>query len=63
MAAPGDVSKKENIERLVSRAMGGFGVIDILVNNAGTAVTKSALEITEEDWDQVMNVNRAKIRC
>lgn len=57
LPVPGDVSKKENIERLVGRTLEEFGTIDILVNNAGTAVTKSALDITEEDWDQVLNVN------
>ncbi len=57
LANPCDVTSKESIEKLVANTVEKFGKIDILVNNAGTAVTKPALELTEEDWDRVVNTN------
>jgi NAD(P)-dependent dehydrogenase (short-subunit alcohol dehydrogenase family) len=52
-----DVSKHDMIEALVSKAIDTFGRIDILVNNAGTAVTIPSKDVTENDWDKVLNVN------
>ncbi|ATW26607.1 SDR family NAD(P)-dependent oxidoreductase [Candidatus Formimonas warabiya] len=57
IAVPADVSKPEEIQALVDVTVREFGKIDILVNNAGTAITKKAIELTEEDWDKIMNVN------
>ena len=34
-----------------------FGQIDILINSAGTNVTKPALEVTEKEWDHILDVN------
>lgn len=52
-----DITRKSDIDNLVSRILSSFGQIDILVNNAGTAVTKKAEELTEEDWDKVLNLD------
>lgn len=52
-----DVTKPDMIAGLVKAALDRFGKIDILVNNAGTASTKPALDLTEEDWDKVLNIN------
>jgi NAD(P)-dependent dehydrogenase (short-subunit alcohol dehydrogenase family) len=52
-----DVSKKEDRDALVTAVKNKFGKIDILINNAGTAVTKPALELTEDDWDRVQDLN------
>lgn len=52
-----DVTKKSMIEELVSETIDIFGKIDILINNAGVAVTKPALDLTEDDWDRVINTN------
>jgi NAD(P)-dependent dehydrogenase (short-subunit alcohol dehydrogenase family) len=51
-------------EAQVKRAFEGIGDFDILVNSAGQAVRKSALELTVEEWDAVLNVNlRAVFVC
>jgi len=42
---------------IVARALKRFDAIDILVNNAGIIRRKDALELDEQDWDEVMNVN------
>lgn len=57
LAAPTDVSNLESINTLVDTAVEKMGKIDVLVNNAGTAVTKPALELTEADWDRVVDLN------
>ena len=46
-----------SIDSLVANAMERFGRIDILVNNAGVNIPRDALELTEEDWDSVLDVN------
>jgi len=56
-AVPADITDKSSIESLVSRVIADFKRIDILVNSAGAMVRKAAEDITEEDWDYVMNVN------
>lgn len=52
-----DVSNKSSVASLVSKVVSDFGRIDILVNNAGVIVRKPAEEITEEEWDYIMNTN------
>jgi NAD(P)-dependent dehydrogenase (short-subunit alcohol dehydrogenase family) len=51
-----DVSKAGEVAALVKAVVERFGRIDILVNNVAVSDNKSILEITEEDWDRVMNV-------
>lgn len=53
-----DVSKEEDWERLMENTMGKFGRIDICVNNAGTTYkNKPSMEVTEDEFDKVFNVN------
>jgi gluconate 5-dehydrogenase len=51
------VTDGAGIESLVGEIVDTFGRIDILVNNAGTASRKPAEELTEEDWDRVIDVD------
>jgi NAD(P)-dependent dehydrogenase (short-subunit alcohol dehydrogenase family) len=51
-----DVAKASEVAALVKAVVERFGRIDILVNNVAISDNKSILEITEEDWDRVMNV-------
>ena len=53
----GDISKVANMESLVSAAVKAFGQLDILVNNAGIEIHAPFLEVTEQQYDVVMNVN------
>jgi 3-oxoacyl-[acyl-carrier protein] reductase len=53
----GDVSKKDQVERVMDEFVREFGGIDILVNNAGIAISRPFLEKTVEDWEQTLGVN------
>jgi 3-oxoacyl-[acyl-carrier protein] reductase len=52
-----DVSKKGDIEKLISTAIRTHNKLDILVNNAGIPSRKGLLEATEEEWDEVFGLN------
>lgn len=52
-----DVSNPQDVDRAFDAAIKKFGRLDILVNNAGVYFSKSALELTEEDWDKMLNIN------
>jgi 2-deoxy-D-gluconate 3-dehydrogenase len=56
-AFPADVSFVAEIQALVREVLGRMGQIDILVNVAGVNRRKISTEITEEDWDTVLNLN------
>jgi meso-butanediol dehydrogenase/(S,S)-butanediol dehydrogenase/diacetyl reductase len=57
VAVRADVTRAEEIERMVDRAYARWGRLDVLFNNAGIIQAKPFLELTEEDWDRLMNVN------
>ena len=52
-----DLSSLEPIEGIMQKTLKAFGKLDILVNNAGIIRRADAVEFTEKDWDDVMNVN------
>lgn len=52
-----DVSKKEEVMAMVQKCLETFGRIDIVVNNAGIVKFSPFHEISEEDWDKILNVN------
>jgi 2-deoxy-D-gluconate 3-dehydrogenase len=52
-----DVTSLKSIQRMVETSIQQFSRIDVLVNNAGINITKNALDVTEEDWDRVLDVN------
>jgi 2-deoxy-D-gluconate 3-dehydrogenase len=47
----------EPVERIVTEMLSGLGGLDILVNNAGLIRRQDAVDFSEKDWDDVMNVN------
>ena len=52
-----DVSKSEDIKKLVSYTVEKYGKVDILINNAGISEYKIFTDETDEDWNRVINTN------
>jgi short-subunit dehydrogenase len=57
LAVPTDVTKRAEVERLRDRAIKAFGGVDVWVNNAGQGISRSVLELTDDDVDRMMEVN------
>ena len=53
-----DMANVDSIRSMVEQVVGEFDRIDILVNNAGVIQIKPFLEISEEDWDRVVDINQ-----
>jgi len=53
----GDVSDGSAVSQFISQTINEFGVIDVLVNNAGIRFRKEFLDISNDELDQVLNVN------
>ncbi len=56
-AVPTDVTSRGSLDAMVERARSEFGRIDVLVNNAGIYRAAPTLDVTEEHWDAIMNIN------
>lgn len=52
-----DVSQEVSVASAVAEIEQALGPIDVLINNAGICITKPVLEQSEEDWDDVLDVN------
>ena len=52
-----DVTRREEIQRVIDGMLAEFGRIDVLVNSAGTVRRKPAIDATDEEWDVVMDTN------
>ncbi|HWN91977.1 MAG TPA: glucose 1-dehydrogenase [Verrucomicrobiae bacterium] len=57
LIVPTDVTSRADLQAMADRARGEFGRIDVLVNNAGIYRAALPLDVTEEHWDAVLNVN------
>ncbi len=57
IAIAADVSKREDVERMMGEIISKFGGIDIAVNNAGIEIKKPFLEATDDEWNRVIAVN------
>lgn len=57
LAVPGDVSRRDDVERMVAAAVARFGRLDIAVNNAGIEIQRPFLEVTDEEWNRVIGVD------
>jgi len=56
-AVQGDVSRSAEVQRMFAQVVDRFGRLNILVNNAGVQTWKPFLEVTEEEWDLVIDTN------
>ena len=54
---PTDVTKRSDVERLRDRAIAALGAVDVWVNNVGQGITRPPSQLTDEDIDEVMQVN------
>ena len=61
VAIQADISNPADVRRLFDAAIEHFGRIDILVNNAGILIFKPIAEITDEEFDRILNVNLKSI--
>ncbi len=52
-----DVSNAGEVDRVFDEVIKKFGRLDILINNAGIFLPKPALEITEEEWDRMIDID------
>jgi glucose 1-dehydrogenase len=52
-----DVSKVEDLHKLVDAAVAAFGRVDIMINNAGVETRTSVLDTTEEQYEKVLSIN------
>jgi len=52
-----DVSNKKAVEMLMRECVVAFGSLDVLVNNAARVINMPLHEMSEDDWDQVINTN------
>jgi meso-butanediol dehydrogenase/(S,S)-butanediol dehydrogenase/diacetyl reductase len=57
VAVPADVTRPEDIERIVDEPYRRWGRLDVLFNNAGLIRVQPMLEVTGEEWDRVIDVN------
>lgn len=57
IAVKADVAQASDVEKLVSAAIETYGRLDILVNNAGFTRPALMLKMTEEEWDQVVDIH------
>ena len=57
VAMQGDVSKRPDVERMFELASTALGPIDILVNNAGIETIVPFLELTDDQWTRLVDVN------
>lgn len=57
LAAPSDITRREEVEALREKIAGQFGPVQVLVNNAGLAVAAGFLEMKDSLWEEVLKVN------
>lgn len=63
-AVAADVTRPDQVERLIDVTMKRYGKLDILFNNVGTGAPGTVVTVTEDVWDRVMSVNlKATMWC
>jgi NAD(P)-dependent dehydrogenase (short-subunit alcohol dehydrogenase family) len=57
MAIYGDISKTKDIDNIIEKAIDTYGKIDILVNNAAILPVTKIIDMPDEEWERVININ------
>ena len=57
LALPCDVTRAASVNEAVDLAVARFGKIDLLVNSAGVGTYKRLMELSEDEWDEMVSVN------
>jgi len=57
LAVQVDISRKADVDNMVEKTINEFGQIDILVNNAAVVLRCPMLEVKEEDWDNLVDID------
>jgi len=57
VAFPADLTQTRHLSSLTEKIASTMGAIDILVNNAGINIPQDSVDVTEEAWDAIMNIN------
>ncbi len=52
-----DVGNRHQVQAMINRVVARWGRVDVMVNNAGIARASAFLDITDADWDQIMDTN------
>ncbi len=52
-----DVTRRADVERIRDEALRAFGAVDVWINNAGRGISRSVLDLTDADLDEMMSVN------
>lgn len=58
-----DVSKREEVHNMIQDIIGKYGRIDVLINNAGISQEKMFSDVTDEDWNNMINTNLYSVFC
>jgi len=57
LAVKADVSNPEDVSQMINLTTEKFGKVNILINNAGIYMQKSFTDVTEQDFDRILNIN------
>ena len=58
-----DVSKREDVHQMIEYVINKYGKIDVLINNAGISENKLFTDVTDEDWQKIINTNLYSVFC
>lgn len=58
-----DVSERESVHKMVEDIINKYGKIDVLINNAGIADEKMFIDVTDDDWNKMINTNLYSVFC
>ena len=58
-----DVSKRTEVHEMIQNTLNKYGKIDVLINNAGISEEKMFIDVTDKDWENVINTNLYSVFC